>query len=165
MIFRLIALCIISCILLEKCHSSTSNQEKKIYDEFTERNKKIKEIAYLNLNERNYENAKLYLDTLIMMDSSNAEYYFKRAYAKSLFLNMDLESTLKDFNKALELNYRNKQSIFLNVGVIYTSIGKFDSALLYLNKCLVIDPLNPTANKMRNEILNQLKNNRRKNIF
>ena len=99
------------------------------------------------------------------MDSSNAEYYFKRAYAKSLFLNMDLESTLKDFNKALELNYRNKQSIFLNVGVIYTSIGKFDSALLYLNKCLVIDPLNPTANKMRNEILNQLKNNRRKNIF
>lgn len=87
------------------------------------------------------------LDSLIALDSLNGELFFKRAYSKSML--PDIISAQQDYKKAIRFNYR-KKSAYLNMGVLFASIGQCDSAIAYLNECLKIEPENSKANQMKN---------------
>lgn len=106
-----------------------------------------------------YLKAKLVYDSLIGIDSTNGEYYFKRGYSKSLLL-YDDESAITDYLKSIYYGYHNKQSAYLNIGAIHALNKKFDSAIYYYNACLKIDPENSKAKTQKAKamsILNNLK--------
>jgi tetratricopeptide (TPR) repeat protein len=84
----------------------------------------------------NYDSALFLFSQLIKMDSSNGEYFFKRGVCYMKFLRN--EKSINDFIKSADLNYR-QSSCFYNIGLDYAAEN--DSlALLYFNKCILIDP-------------------------
>ena len=104
---------------------------------------------------RNFIKAISSLDSLIAVDSLNGELFFKRAYSKSIL--PDVISAQNDYKKAIKFNYR-KKSAYLNMGVLFAGMGKCNSAIIYLNECLKIEPTNKKAQNMKNACLeNSLK--------
>jgi tetratricopeptide (TPR) repeat protein len=103
-----------------------------------------------------YETAKYYFDKLILADSTNGEYYFKRGYSKSILL-YDLRSAMEDYQKAIDFNYVNKKSAFLNLGTLYRLMGKLDSAIYCFDKSLEIDSSNEKVRLEKDEVLKILK--------
>ena len=119
----------------------------------------IAEKANYYFQQKEYFKAKLLYDTLILIDSSKGEYYFKRGYSKSMLLNDD-NGAIVDYFKSINHNYQKKQSAYLNIGVLYTSKGSYDSALYFYDECLKLDSGNSKAIKGKEEldkILNNLK--------
>jgi tetratricopeptide (TPR) repeat protein len=101
---------------------------------------------------KDYTHAKLYLDSLIKLDTISASYYFKRAYCKTMSRNFNPEDILADYRKALQYGYKNKNSVYLNMGFIFLLTDQFDSALIYTDKCLLLDPNNKKALLNKKEI-------------
>ena len=98
----------------------------------------------------NYSIAKNYFDTLLTINRTCGEYYYKRAYCKYRLLDSEAKS---DFFKAIEYNYKNKKGAFLGIGTIYRIEGKYDSAIYYCDKSLEIDPNYQKAKIIKEEIL------------
>src|SRR5580765_4220853 len=99
---------------------------------------KIYERTIKFYQQKNYPKAKDCFDTLISINPSNGEYYFKRGYSKSMILNDD-NGAIVDFLNSIKYNYINKKSAYLNIGAIYKTNMKFDSAIFFYNKSLEID--------------------------
>lgn len=91
-------------------------------------------------------------DTLISIDSTNGEYYFKRGYSKSMLLH-DAASAISDYFVAIERNYSRKASAYLNIAVLYRNDAKYDSALYYYNECLRTDDSNIKAIQGKKEVI------------
>lgn len=76
--------------------------------------REILNIANYHYDYNNYSNAKLFYDTVINLDSTAAEAYFKRGICK--MQDSDFESSTIDFLKSVELNYRVADAYF-NAGI------------------------------------------------
>lgn len=126
--------------------------EKKIANREAIDTTTLKERANYFYDAKEYLKAKLSYDTLITLDSMKAGYYFKRGYSKSMLLNDD-EGAIADYLKSIQLNYSKKHSAYLNIGVLFRSKEKYDSALYYLNQCLKIDSANIKALQEKEEVL------------
>lgn len=111
------------------------------------------------IQNEDYLKAKLIYDTLITIDSTKGEYYFKRGYTKSLLINNDNEAIL-DYHKAISKGYRNKHSAYLSIGMLYKWNKKFDSSLHYFDECLKLDPENSNAKKEKAEVMLLLNNSK-----
>lgn len=123
---------------------------------------------YMN---EDYQKAVLAYDTLILIDSTKGGYYFKRAYSKDM-LNPDDPSVITDYFKAIKHNYSEKQSAYLNIGVVHRfkaifrcttdscRIAEYDSALYFYEESLKINPSFSEAIREKlevNENLRELK--------
>jgi tetratricopeptide (TPR) repeat protein len=108
-------------------------------DEISNRDPGLKEVEHLMetaYKNDHYEDAIFYLKLLIVKDSLNGEYYFKRGICYSGLL-MRNES-VADFQKAIALNYRIADSYY-NLGTEYRKFN--DSlALFYFRKALDLNP-------------------------
>ena len=134
----------------ENQHSAVRNTDS---DE-----KKLSERAYEYLEKKEYLKGILSYDTLISIDSTKGGYYFNRGNCKMMLLN-DLSDAdaIKDFYRAINCNYSKKQKAYFNIGVIYTSIGKLDSALYFYDEGLKIDPRDPIGLRNKKEVSDILK--------
>ena len=108
--------------------SCNTDKKKEVLNE-----SQIYERAIKWYQQKQYVEAKSCLDTLILLNPVNGEYFFKRGYAKTMLLNMD-RSAMEDYLKAIEYNYRNKKSAYLNIGKIYRGYGYYDSAINLYNQ-------------------------------
>lgn len=88
-----------------------------------------------------YEKAIPYFTRLIESDSTNGQYYFRRGYCFSGLLNK--KKAIEDYKRALQYHFKEESSC-LNIGLNY--LFENDSlALIYLQKCLAINPNNADA--------------------
>ena len=116
--------------------------------------KKLAERANSLFDKDEFSEAIIAYDSLILIDSLKAGYFFKRGYSKSMLL--DKSGAIFDYKKSIALNYSQKESSFQNIGVLYSVQAKYDSALFYLNECLKLNPTNKIASDLRTENLNSL---------
>ncbi len=96
------------------------------------------------------------LNDSIFLDSSAVEKLGERyyeTYKKSGDKN-HLYKAFLSFERCVELNSMNYRCLY-NLGVISVEMGELDSAVNYLEKSLVINPLNPVAEFLLGEILLQ----------
>jgi len=142
------------CILLFLC--SCSNNDKHRDDTF-KKTAIIIDKANKHYNAEEYSLAKVYFDSLIKLDSLNGDYYFKRGYSKSMLL--DLSGAISDYSKTIKYNGNRKKSALLNTGTVYYNMGNYDSAIIYLNECLKLEPNNEKALLMHALSLERLKQN------
>lgn len=77
---------------------------------------------------KNYAKAAILYDKLIQEDSSNGEYYYKRAY--SLAQQDKPKAAVKNYLKSAKLNYRVFDS-YHSLGVIYRLVLLNDSLAIY----------------------------------
>lgn len=142
--------CIIICALIFSCKDNgVKSSSSKNIDTVD----LLKRANYFYAQEE-YLQAKQCYDTLISKDSSQGEYFFKRGYSKSMLL-YDVYGAIADYQKAIEVNYNKKQKAYLNIGVLLRSQGKYDSAIIFINQCLKLDPNNPKALREKEEITMQ----------
>jgi tetratricopeptide (TPR) repeat protein len=102
----------------------------------------------------NFMEAQAILDTLVIVDSNNGEWYYKRAYCKALQLEHDSEA-IADYKMAIKQNYRRESSLF-NIGFIYQTMEKFDSAQYFYEHLLKEFPSNAKAKEQLREIWKNL---------
>src|SRR5256885_963142 len=82
--------------------------------------KKIKSDADLAYYKNDYTHSAILFDSLIKLDTTKGEYYFKRGYSFSMFLNAD--QAIKDYLKSISLGYRVADA-YKNIAVNYTTIN------------------------------------------
>jgi tetratricopeptide (TPR) repeat protein len=90
-------------------------------------------LAY---NQDDYKNALIYIHTLIKMDSTNGEYYYKKGYCESGLFNTN--ESIKAYQISIIHHYRVIDATF-SIGVLY-SLTNDSIAKSYFEKCLAIDP-------------------------
>ena len=108
-------------ILLFSCNgffkSETNNQDEKsvkinlLVDPLS-----LKQKANEFYTKDNYSDALKCFDQLLLKDSTNGEYYFKRAFCKTLISSYD-STAIQDYLKSIALNYEQKQKAYLNIAV------------------------------------------------
>ena len=112
---------------LSACNPSHKKSTKEI----------LEQKAFYYYDNNTYSEAINYFDKLIALDSTNGEYYFKRAYC------YDKTSLKKhavlDFEKAASLKYEAADA-FKNIGLIAMEVDEDSIALTYFDKGLKIDP-------------------------
>lgn len=106
-----------------------------------------------------YELAKRCFDTLVVRDSVNGEYYYKRGYSKYMLLTDDRGAIL-DFLSSIKYNYKNKKGAYLTIGTLYRILSKYDSSIYFYNKSLAEDPNYEKAKKEKMEVLKLIEGSR-----
>jgi tetratricopeptide (TPR) repeat protein len=74
----------------------------------------------------------------IELDINNAELYIQRG--KSYFQTHQLDQAIEDYNKALELNIKNKAEIYRELGHSYLHMGQFDKVIESYTKAIELEP-------------------------
>jgi tetratricopeptide (TPR) repeat protein len=124
---------IILILVLQSC----VNHNSAITDRFDQ----LQLNALKFYNNRQYSQALPYLDTLIALDSTFGEAYFKRAncYANLMQKEKSIENNLK----AIQYKYR-IDDVFFNLGIDYLFVNDSIS-IEYFKKCLEENPKHPKA--------------------
>ena len=146
-------------IFISACNNAT---EKKYEEQSTDYNsqtsfdiKSLAKRANSFYEQEDFQKAVISYDSLILVDSTKAGYFFKRGYCKSMLL--DKAAAIPDYKKSIELNYSGKQTAYQNIGELYQLVlRKYDSAIYYYNECLKIEPHNETAIKGKEESIKRL---------
>jgi tetratricopeptide (TPR) repeat protein len=102
---------------------------------------------------KDFVHAIIYYGSLIKLDSLNGQYYYKRAYSKSMLF--DLDGAIVDYSKTIKLNPERKNA-YLSIGMIYFATKHYQEAIPFLDKCLDIDPNDKMAKKFKESCLNKL---------
>jgi tetratricopeptide (TPR) repeat protein len=89
----------------------------------------------------NYLQAVKSFSYLLSKDSTNGEYYYKRAYSYTKLLNR--QEAIQDFQQAIRLHFKSASACF-NIG-INSSFDNDSLALYYFEKCVELDPSYPQA--------------------
>jgi tetratricopeptide (TPR) repeat protein len=92
------------------------------------------DIAY---NTGKYDESIKFIDEMINNDSTSGDLYFKKGvcHAKLGFK----AKAINSFFKAVELEYRVSDSYF-NISLAYASLLNDSLAIVYINKCLSLNP-------------------------
>jgi len=77
-----------------------------------------------------------YFSKLIAHDSTNGEYYFKRAYSYAMLIIK--QNAIADYKKSIKYNFKAASSYF-NMGLDYSYVDD-TLALRSFQKCVEIDP-------------------------
>jgi tetratricopeptide (TPR) repeat protein len=100
---------------------------------------KLKSDANVAYKEKDYRRALLLYDQLLQSDSSNGEYYFRRAYSYSSLFNV--AEAVRDYKKAIERGH-NVAEAYKNIGINYCRVN--DSlAVVYFNMALKAGSTDP----------------------
>jgi tetratricopeptide (TPR) repeat protein len=86
---------------------------------------------------KHYDEAILCLDTLINLDSTRGEYYYKRGYSYDQIT--DAKKATADFQKAISLNYE-VAGAYYHLALDAMQDEKDSLALFYFDKVLKADP-------------------------
>ena len=123
---------------------SCKNSKRDLRDRSSNSKLPLKEQYFKNIADsfydlKQYPKSVFYYDSLIHLDSSNGEYFFKRGYSYDMiYQKQGLNEAVSDYLKSIDLGY-NKESGYYNLGVSYMYIN--DSiALYYFNKCYDVNP-------------------------
>lgn len=130
---------------------SVDNSGKDV-EHFESKNVNLLELALeanSNYEERKFDIAIKYLDTLIQLDSTNGEYFFKRGFSKAQI--SDYSSSSIDFREAINKGYKPSLAFF-NLGLNESLLGHDSLAIVYLKKSLEIDPKYQRAKDMLNAL-------------
>jgi tetratricopeptide (TPR) repeat protein len=103
----------------------------------------------------NYKNSLNCYNKLIIADSLNGEYYYKRGNCKAQLY--DYIGSNNDYEKALYLGYRNIENIYFNLALNYSSIDKDSMALKYFKLALEQDTSDVEIRILIEETRNRLK--------
>jgi tetratricopeptide (TPR) repeat protein len=132
--------------LILSCNSSSSPKEEN----FTK--KEITALANEHFKNKQFHEAIFFYDKLLALDSSVGDHYFKRAYSKTMLY--DSRGAILDYKMAIANNCKETQAAYLNIGILYWGIlENRDSAVLYVKKCLEINPNNEKAKWKLNDIM------------
>ena len=80
------------------------------------------------------------LNKLCKIESGNSELFFLKG--KALCLIDEINKAISNFNKAVNLSYDNKASLFCNIAYTFESIGEYKLAADFLLRAKTEDPLN-----------------------
>src|SRR4030095_4392266 len=120
---------VLSCFSCDTYSTSSTHSATAVKDS-------LQEIAFHYYSGKDYDNALKYLDTLIKLDSTNGEYYYKRAVSNGRLIKK--KEAIRDFSKSAILGHRVDDS-YWGIGLSYA----FDNdslCLVYLNKIKAINP-------------------------
>jgi Flp pilus assembly protein TadD len=92
--------------------------------------------AFYAYDHDNYWEAGRLLDSLIVLDSTKGEYYFKRAYC---YGRVDDARALDDYMKAIKLNY-NVAGAYKNIGFEALQDGTDSLAVVFFSRAIRADP-------------------------
>lgn len=126
-------------LILCSCHNNERMEEIKKSEVVTQNSdvaKALKSKADLLYKNDHYQEAIKYFDTLITIDSTKGEYYFKRAYSNGMLLQR--QEAIKDYEKSIRYKYRMPDAYF-NSG-LNCSYENDSLALYYFEKSLTINP-------------------------
>lgn len=139
-------------VLLFSCNDTSTNDSER-------RNSEIYFAEKANISYRldKFKEAKLYYDSLLILNPFNSEYYYRRGYSKFMLL-YDNKGATEDFFSAIKYDYINKKSAYLNIGTLYRIGEKYDSAIFFYNKALEIDSNYKKAKKEKNEVIQIITN-------
>lgn len=96
-------------------------------------------------NSNNYERAILLYNNIIQKDSSIGEAYYSRAYCEAQVFEM--EKSINDFNKSIQLKYRVSDSYFC-LGLNYRGLFKDSIACKYFVLAYKSNPNDTIALKL-----------------
>jgi len=131
-------------VILAACNNKT--EERSLSDSKVNNSQAIVDTKALArransfYEQNNYPQAISSYDSLILIDSTKAGYYFKRGYCKSMLLN-NSKGAIADYKKAIERNYSGKDAAYLNIGGLYKVVlNNQDSAAYYYKEYLKMKP-------------------------
>ena len=87
-----------------------------------------------NYRKKNYLKAYEGFLLLVQLDSTNGEYYYKKAYCESQLRYSTLQE-IEDWRKAIELNYKKADSYY-NMALCYLMLNEDSIGILHLKNCL-----------------------------
>lgn len=123
-------------------YACDSTEQKRVVTEPEENLDDLIELADLYYNLDNFKEAILLFDRILNMDTTNGEFYFKRAYCNAQIYNY--KNSNIDYYKAIELNYRTDDAVF-NLACNYAATQKDSLALQYFLKAYELNPDNKKA--------------------
>lgn len=132
-------------ILIVSCKDQSSNK-------IVSNKSKLEKQASNHMNKEEFEKAIPILNSLIFMDSTEPEYYYKRAYSKAR-TNLNFYGAIGDYKLAYKYKLKDSFDVLLSLAVCYSFIGEFDSSIYYYDRCLRINPNDEIARKQRNEVI------------
>ena len=139
---------------------SCKNEKGKAKDVNDDRNPRViylKSIADSLYHRNDFISAIRYFDTLIQLDPGRGEYYYKQGYSYDMvYKRPELEQSIKDYHKSIELGYKVADSYY-NLGLSYMFV-KDSIAIIYFKKTLELDPKNPDAIYLIQQCKMRLKN-------
>ena len=126
-------LCAIFLLLTISCTRNSSQEFKEKEMDLA----KIKALADSSYERNSYEAALTYLDQLILADSLNGEFFYKRAYSYAQL--SDFKKSSNDYHRAAALGYRVSDSYY-NLGLNQIPSLNDTLAIFYFEKSLEINP-------------------------
>jgi len=75
----------------------------------------------------------------------------------------DFESAIRQFTKAIEIK-PNFYDALLNKGIVYHALGKLDSSLVMMKKCIILSPDNQEAYNISKNIISSIRTNKKENF-
>jgi tetratricopeptide (TPR) repeat protein len=111
--------------------------------------------ASLFYKNNDYENSLMCFDSLVLLNPTKGEYYYKRGYLKAMI--SDDKDAMNDYWLAIKFNYNNKSWAFLNIGTLYRAYGLYDSAIYFYDKAIEIDSTYKKAKEEKEEVLKLMK--------
>jgi adenylate cyclase len=126
------------------------NQVLEIYPEFAQAYVGLADcytllgtIGMMEFNEA-ARNIGINIQKAFQLNTSISEIYVSLA-KKSYWYEWDLQKTLDNLNKALELKPSNAEALYFK-GMVFATFGKYDEALDYLYQCQKLNPLSEQIN-------------------
>jgi Tfp pilus assembly protein PilF len=132
-IFMKIYICVT--LILCFCYSCNHSETKKSLDSNLNDKQIISARSYYE--ENNYSKALILLDSITIRDTTNGEVYYMRGVCHGQL--SDKQSSVKDFVKAIMLNYRQADAYY-NLGLCEIALLNDSSAVYYLKKSIELDP-------------------------
>jgi adenylate cyclase len=126
------------------------NQVLKIYPDFVQAYVGLADcytllgtIGQMDFNEAT-KNSGINISKAYQLNPNISEIYVSFA-KKSFWYEWDLQKTLDNLNKALELKPSNAEALYFK-GMVFSTYGKYEEALDYLSQCQRLNPLSEQIN-------------------
>ncbi len=101
-------------------------------------------FAQMQIRKRKYKEGITLLNELLTLEPNNPDIYILKA---EIYADLDhSEQAIKNYKKALRyIEPEDRNFLYIDIANEYQNIGKFDKAILYLEKAIERDPMNDMA--------------------
>lgn len=152
---------ILSLILYGCRHTEKDHYESVVYARDSTKWKLLQDTANDYYKNDEYTKSIEYFSKLIVHDSTQGEFYFKRGYSYAMLINKS--KAIDDFKKSLLYNFKNASSCY-NIGVNYSYVDD-TLALRYFKKCKEIDPTYQNVDLDISDCIHRISQRRPKSIL
>lgn len=115
-------------------------------------------VIELFIDQLDYKSAWLNFDSLVGDKPLTPRDYMIRGRINTIQGNVD--EAKADYNKIISMNYR-KADAYFNLAFVAIYAADFDGAIVYLDSCIVYNPLDTQAINARERLINKAKNEKR----